>query len=242
MSYPICKIKNLRNEQKTLIKTFSANEEYTIQDSERFDWLVETVMDAISGDDPDFEIGDLNGYNFDDSVEQWNHLSMKILEVVPTTPVNDHNMKGRKHKIALVASDFIETPVDSGIYKASSYFKVESSTHKELKLWGAKIKINNHNIEDEVKLWITDHEELLLAAYGQDFVNTYYPDYPRLKWYADWYLDVEDGKISCEKPPSGSPGSVPRNMYIEFVLTCLDNTGRTGRVNLVITEKDGDEL
>jgi len=70
MSYPICFIKNISGETKTLHeKQFAINEEYKIEDMERINWASDdTVLSALASEE--FAVGMSPAYYWEALTDQ----------------------------------------------------------------------------------------------------------------------------------------------------------------------------
>lgn len=227
MPFNICKVKNISGSTKTFHgQEFTNNQEYTIQSNERIEWSIDSnILSEITADN--LQVGDGDNY-FNDYNEQIEWLKDNYNEITPTTPKNDHNLRGVKWSDTITVT---ETEIGSGIYKGSKTFKIESGTHTQVHIWGSKVKFKTYHEDDSIRFIITDEDDILGYGAGTE-----------LKQYADWYLSSEDGKIICDRPPSQSPGAILDGLYLKMELTSSEATNKKFWVNIIVTEKDGDEV
>lgn len=95
------------------------------------------------------------------------------------------------------------------------------------KIRGAEFQAVGAEPGDTCKMWIRDHNQILLAAYGQAWVDANYPNYPRLTEYVPQMFLFKDGGnapvIDLVDDDVSEP--VDSNMFVECELTITRTTG-----------------
>jgi len=226
MGYPVCRIKNISGSTLQLyIHEFADGEIYTISDVERDGWARnDDVLAAITS--AYVEIHDADGAVSGIS-NQIDCLKRNLPSIVtPTEPKNQHLMGGFYDEHTFTP----ESDGEGGYLPETKYKKIESTTHTFRRIWGVKLRVDNYDKKDWIRIFVKDVDGMIAPA-GTEVAE-----------FASWNLWVEDGKILCPKAPDEASSMLLCGLYVGMEYHAYSADARYFAANIISTHKDGEEM